>query len=80
MGVRREKASDEYMGLLILFSPLLYVLNSSKVKFRDSPHSPVAKTVLSMQRDQFNPWSGNLSPHAASIRSRKPQLRPNTAK
>lgn len=47
MGVRREKASDEYMGLFILFSPLLYVSNSSKVKFRDSPRSPVAKTLSS---------------------------------
>ena len=47
MGVRRDRASDDYMGLFILFSPLLYVSNSSKVKFRDSPLSPVAKTLRS---------------------------------
>ena len=48
MGVGRERASDEHIGFFILFSPLLYVLNSSKVKF--------SKIVSNQSIPPSHPW------------------------
>ena len=43
---------------------------------RDLPGGPVVKTPYSQCKSSgFDPWSGNYMPHAATKRSRVPQLR-----
>ena len=44
-------------------------VGAPKRYIRDLPSGPVAKTLsmLPMQGDWFNPWSGNLIPDAKSL-------------